>query len=244
MNKAQLVEELKNIGLQEGMVLEIHSSLRSFGHIEGGAETVIESLMECVGETGSIFMPALALSPELELTEEDKAMGITVKIKVLPEDAPRTAMGIIADTFRQRDDVITGQGVIRTAGWGLHDAEAAKGGLDYVLQNGGKALLLGVDIYKLTAMHYVEDALPKAISDLFAPTEKINAKYPPEEWFMEAGAPPVKPWYTIQDMAMERGLIQTGYIGDCKYMFFDVWDVVSIYKEELEKNPFKLYGLE
>lgn len=244
MNKAQLVEELKRVGLQEGMVLEVHSSLSSFGYIEGGAETVIEALIECVGETGSIFMPALALSSEMELTEADREMGVTVKIKVLPEDEPKTAMGIIADTFRQRDDVITGQGVIRTAGWGPHAAEAAKGGLDYVIQNGGKALLLGVDIYKLTAMHYVEDALPKAISDLFAPTEEINAKYPPEEWFMEAGEPPVKPWYTIQDMAMERGLIQEGYIGQCKYLFFDVWDVVSIYKEELEKNPYKLYGLE
>ena len=244
MNKSQLVKELKKVGLQEGMILEVHSSLSSFGHIEGGAETIIEALIECVGENGSIFMPALALSPELELTEEDKTMGITVKIKVLPEDAPRTAMGIIADTFRQRGDVCMGQGVIRTAGWGQHAAEAAKGGLDHVIQNGGKALLLGVDIYKLTAMHYVEDALPKAISDLFAPTEEINAKYPPEEWFMEAGEPPVKPWYTIQDMARERGLIQEGYIGQCKYMFFDVWDVVSIYKEELEKNPYKLYGLE
>lgn len=244
MNKAQLVEELKRVGLQEGMVLEVHSSLSSFGYIEGGAETVIEALIECVGETGSIFMPALALSSEMELTEEDKAMGITVKIKVLPEDAPKTAMGIIADTFRQRGDICMGQGVIRTAGWGLHAAEAAKGGLDYILQNGGKALLLGVDIYKLTAMHYVEDALPKEISDLFAPTEEINAKYPPEEWFMEAGEPPVKPWYIIQNMAMERGLIQTGFIGECKYLFFDVWDVVSIYKEELEKNPYKLYGLE
>ncbi len=244
MNKAQLVEELKKIGLQEGMVIEVHSSLSSFGYVEGGAETVIEALMECVGENGSIFMPALALSPEMELTEEDKVMGITVKIKVLPEDAPRTAMGIIADTFRKREDVITGHGVIRTAGWGLHAEEAGKGGLDYVIHNGGKVLLLGVDIYKLTAMHYVEDALPKEIGEMFAPTEEINQKYPPEEWFMEAGAPPVKPWYTIQDMAMERGLIQEGYIGKCKYMFFDVWDVVSIYKEELEKNPYKLYGLE
>lgn len=244
MNKSQLVEELKKIGLREGMILEVHSSLSSFGHVEGGAETVIEALMECVGEKGSIFMPALALSPELELTEKDKEMGITVKIKVLTEDAPRTAMGVIADTFRQRADVSMGKGVIRTVGWGKYADEAAKGGLDYVLHNGGKALLLGVDIYKLTAMHYVEDALPKEISDMFAPTEEINQKYPPEEWFMEAGEPPVKPWYTIQDMARERGLIREGYIGNCKYMFFDVWDVVSIYKEELERNPYKLYGLE
>lgn len=244
MNKEELIAELKKAGLEEGMEIEVHSSLSSFGHIEGGAKTVIEALMECVTERGSIFMPSLCFGSELELTEEDKNMGITVKIKILPEDAPRTAMGIIADSFRQRDDVVTGAGVIRTSGWGAHKDEAAKGGLDYVIHNGGKALLLGVDIYKLTAMHYMEDVLPKEISDIFTPTEEVNNKYSAEEWLMECGEPPVKPWYTIQDMAYQKGIIKDGYIGNCKYMFFDIMDVVSLYRKELETNPYKLYGLE
>lgn len=244
MKKYELVKSLKNIGIQKGMELEVHSSLSSFGYVDGGAETVIEALMECVGTNGSIFMPALRLSPAMELTEEDKNMGITVKIKVLPENAERTDMGMIADTFRQRADVITGKGIIRTSGWGINAQQAAVGGLDYVIHNGGKALLLGVDIYKLTAMHYMEDILPKEISDIFAPNEEICKKYPADEWFVEAGEPPVKPWYTIQDMAYEKGLIKEGYIGKSKYMFFDIWDVVSIYREELEKNPLKLYGLD
>ena len=243
MNKEKLAKAFRDIGITEGMELEVHSSLSSFGHVEGGAEAVIEALMECVGEDGSIFMPALRLSPALELTEADRDMGITVKIKVLPEDSERTDMGIIADTFRKRSDVVTGSGVIRTSGWGRNAHQAVSGGLDYVIHNGGKALLLGVDIYKLTAMHYVEDILPKEIGDIFAPDEEICRKYPPEEWFVEAGEPPVKPWYTIQKTAFERGLIKDGYIGNCRYMFFDIWDVVSIYKEELERDPFGLYGL-
>ena len=171
-------------------------------------------------------------------------MGITVKIRILPEDAPKTAMGMVADTFRQRGDVITGTGVIRTSGWGLHAKEAAKGGLDYVIHNGGKALLLGVDIYKLTAMHYVEDIMPEEISHIFEPTEEVRSKYSADGWLVECGAPPIKPWYTIQDMAYKKGIIKEGYIGKCKYMFFDIWDVVSLYKKELETNPFKLYGIE
>lgn len=244
MQKQDFIKAFKRIGIQNGMALEVHSSLSSFGYVEGGAETVIEALQECVGETGSIFMPALRLSPPMELSEEDKNMGITVKIKVLPADAPRTDMGIIADTFRQRADVITGEGIIRTSGWGQHAEEAAKGGLDYVMHHGGKALLLGVDIYKLTAMHYVEGIMPKEISDIFEPDEEVRRKYPANEWFIETGEPPVKAWYIIQDMAYRKGLIQDGYIGKCKYMFFNIWDVVSLYQKELENNPFKLYGLE
>jgi len=243
MNKQELIKAFQDIGVKKGMTLEVHSSLSSFGHVEGGADAVIDALMECVGEEGSIFMPALRLSPELPLTEEDKRMGITVKIKVLPEDAPRTAMGLIADTFRMRHDVITSEGVIRTSGWGKHAQEAVNSGFGYAINNGGKALMLGVDIYKLTAMHYMEDALPEEIGKVFAPTAEVNEKYPPEEWFMEAGAPPVKPWYTIQDMAYEQGLIQDGYIGSCKYMFFDVQPVVYLYRQELEKDAFALYGL-
>ena len=243
MNRYDLVKAFTDIGIKPGMTLEVHSSLSSFGYVEGGADAVISALMECVGEDGSIFMPALRLSAPLPLTDEDRKMGITVKIKVLPEDAERTDMGIIADTFRRRSDVITGQGVIRTSGWGRHAEEAAKGGLTYAINNGGKALLLGVDIYKLTAMHYMEDSLPQDISDIFAPSEEINRKYPPEEWFMEAGEPPVKPWYTIQDMAFQKGLIKQGHIGECKYMIFDILEVVSLYRQELEKDPYRLYGL-
>jgi len=243
MQKLELIKEFKKIGIQTGMEIEVHSSLSSFGYMEGGAESVIEALMECVGLYGSIFMPALRLGPAMALTEEDKNMGITVKIKVLPENAKKTDMGIIADTFRQRPDVITCEGIIRTSGWGLHADQAAKGGLDYVIHNGGKALLLGVDIYKLTAMHYMEDILPKEISDIFVPNEEIRKKYPPGEWFVEVWEPPVKPWYTIQAMAYKKGYIKDGYIGKCKFMFFDILDVVSLYREELEKNPFKLYGL-
>ena len=57
MEKVELIEGLKKIGIREGMNLEVHSSLSSFGFVDGGADTVIDALMECVTEQGSIFMP-------------------------------------------------------------------------------------------------------------------------------------------------------------------------------------------
>ena len=152
-------------------------------------------------------------------------------------------MGIIADTFRMMPDTVTGDGIFAVSGWGRNANEAAKGGLDYVIKHGGKALLLGVDIYKLTAMHYAEDILPERIRKLFAPSSEIQKKYPPEEWFIEAGEPPVKPWYSIQAQAYEKGLIREGYIGSCKYMCFGIWDVVGLYRQALETDPLGLYGL-
>ena len=59
VTKNELKESLKSLGVCKGMTLEVHSSLSSFGELEGGAETVIDTLKELVTEEGSVFMPAL-----------------------------------------------------------------------------------------------------------------------------------------------------------------------------------------
>ena len=64
VSRQQLKDALINLGVNAGMVLEVHSSLSSFGHLEGGAMTLIDTLKEIVTPEGSIFMPALRLSPE------------------------------------------------------------------------------------------------------------------------------------------------------------------------------------
>ena len=79
---------------------------------------------------------------------------------------------------------------------------------------------------------------------MFAHGAEVNEVYPQDEWIVETKQPPVKHWYTIQNMAYEKGLIKDGYIGKCKYMYFNIWDIVSLYKQELENNPYKLYGIE
>ena len=68
VTKEMLKKALTQLGVEKGMVLEVHSSLSSFGEHEGGAETVINTLKEIVTEEGSIFMPALRLSRELPFT--------------------------------------------------------------------------------------------------------------------------------------------------------------------------------
>ena len=113
VTKEGLRRALTELGISRGMILEVHCSLSSFGRLEGGAMTVIDTLKELVGSEGSIFMPALRLSPEYELTEEDRAMGITVKIRKLPPGAERTAMGLVADTFRRLPDTFAGSSYLQ-----------------------------------------------------------------------------------------------------------------------------------
>ena len=63
MNDLQAAEsitaDLLNLGVRQGGVLLVHSSLRSFGRVPGGAETVIRGLLGALGSDGTLLMPAL-----------------------------------------------------------------------------------------------------------------------------------------------------------------------------------------
>ncbi len=51
--------DLHILGVREGGVLLVHSSLRALGHVEGGPETVIQALLAALGPEGTLLMPAL-----------------------------------------------------------------------------------------------------------------------------------------------------------------------------------------
>jgi len=243
LSQNAIEQGLREAGLCEGTLVEVHSSLSSFGYVHGGADTVIQALINTVGPDGGIVMPSFLLSPPQELTPLDIARGLTCKIKVLPPDhEERSGMGIIADTFRKRADVLTGEGMFRVSAWGK-DQEINSQGFQHVMDSGGWGLLLGVDIYRLSAMHYVEAELPQEITNLFKPADEVRQYYPADAWYIETGVPPVKAWYKIQDEAYRRGYIQDTRIGNCKCMSFRVRQVVDLYARALHTDPLGLYGL-
>ena len=57
LTKSRLVRQLLSLGVEPGMVLLVHSSLSSLGWVCGGPQTVIESLQEVIGRTGTLVMP-------------------------------------------------------------------------------------------------------------------------------------------------------------------------------------------
>ena len=56
----KIVCDLRALGVKAGDVLLVHSSLKSMGHVEGGAETVIAALRAVLGEEGTLLLPALS----------------------------------------------------------------------------------------------------------------------------------------------------------------------------------------
>ena len=54
ITKKRLVRYLKNLGIESGDALNLKISLKSIGHVEGGANTVIQALLDVVGEKGTL----------------------------------------------------------------------------------------------------------------------------------------------------------------------------------------------
>jgi len=239
----EIKEGLARLGVKPGMMLEVHCSLSRFGHVDGGAPTVIEALKSAVGPGGAIVMPSFKDSPWLPLNEADKKLGLTLKIKLLKGGEPRSGMGIVSDTFRNMPDVVTGEGHFRVSAWGKDAEKHAAHWFTHLIESGGHALLLGVDIYRMSSMHCVEDILPTEIKSMFRPSEEARKIYPESEWFIEAWTPRARPWHTIQKRAYEKGFITDTMIGGCKCMLAEIKNVVGLYKQALQTAPFELYGL-
>lgn len=57
VTREDIAQALCLCGVGEGDVLLTHSSLKSFGRVEGGAQAVIAATMDAVGQTGTVVFP-------------------------------------------------------------------------------------------------------------------------------------------------------------------------------------------
>ena len=58
IKKEDIVAGLRSLGLASGEGVVVHSSLKSFGRVDGGAETVIAALMQVIMAEGTLLMPS------------------------------------------------------------------------------------------------------------------------------------------------------------------------------------------
>jgi len=53
----QLIENLHQIGIQKGDTLLVHSALSKIGFLEEGPKTLVDALLQVIGENGNLLMP-------------------------------------------------------------------------------------------------------------------------------------------------------------------------------------------
>ena len=238
-----LLRDLRALGVREGDALECTARCARWGWVVGGAETVVDALMQAIGSDGALVMPAFPLSKPRPLSDQDRQRGVTGKVQRYPEDwRGPTGMGAIADAFRQRPRVELGHGLHRVCAWG-READQHQHGLTHLLQTGGKALLLGVGIYRCTSMHYAEHVgIPAEVSACYEVPRSVSALYPADV-LVFGGDTPEPGWSKVLAEADGRGLVAHGVVGAAECMLFVARDVVGIYEQALRDDPYGLFGV-
>ena len=104
--KNSIMEDLRKMGVKEGMTVIVHSSLSSIGWVNGGEVAVIQALMEVVTEEGTIIMPtqsALLSDPsEWEMPPVPKEWWQPIRDTMPafhPSYTPTYGMGKIPEVF-------------------------------------------------------------------------------------------------------------------------------------------------
>ena len=83
----QLLEGFRELGVQEGDTLLVHSSYKSFGDVDGGPQTVIRALEAALGPDGTLIMPTFNF---------DFNKGVPWDVRTTP-----SKMGVLTELVRQ-----------------------------------------------------------------------------------------------------------------------------------------------
>ena len=173
--KEDIVSAFRSLGLTKGAVVMVHTSLSKIGYVCGGAQTVIEALIETVGQEGTIIMPTQSwknLDPEDGVhwdVEEEYRQIIRDHWPAYDKRlTPTNTMGAVAEMFRLWPGTLRSDHPARSvAAWGKH-AEYLTSGHDlsdifgdaspigklYRLK--GDVLLIGVGYDKNTSLHLAD----------------------------------------------------------------------------------------
>jgi aminoglycoside 3-N-acetyltransferase len=155
-----IAQGLRSLGICSPDVIFVHSSLSSFGSVEGGAEAVIKGLLAAVAPEGTVMVPTLTGSRELG-PEYPPYFDVR---------ASACWTGLIPETFRQRPEALRSLHPTHSvAAIGPRSQEMLEGHelsptpcgpetpYGRLVRAGGWVVLLGVGLACVTLFHHVEE---------------------------------------------------------------------------------------
>ena len=179
--RESLAQNLREIGVETGMTVIVHSSLRSLGWVCGGPVAVVQALMDVITPGGTIVVPTQSSGysdpakwQAPPVPEEWWAMIYETMPAFDPQVTLTEHMGRIVEVFRTWPGVLrSSHPIVSFAAWGQHAAYITREHtLDYGLGEGsplariydldGWILMLGTGYDTNTSLHLAEYRAPGA----------------------------------------------------------------------------------
>jgi aminoglycoside 3-N-acetyltransferase len=251
VTEADIVHGLRGLGLHGSSTVIVHASLRSFGHVEGGAYTVCQALLSTGAtlllpaaswEMTGIPAPSGLLRPwnaaKIASTWQtfDEAVSRAVPFSdQLPIDKE---LGIIPETMRRSFPHLRSRHPLMSyiaLGTHAQDLIGAQrlnwplGPLEALAERQGNVLLLGVTHTSNTAIHLAEQHLGRSRFYRYA-------KVADQVWMELPNMPGESHRFDDIEPAL-RPATQEAMIGPCRARRIPIQDVLAIAERLMRANP-------
>jgi len=159
MTREDIVRLFEGLSLRGNQVV-IHAALSSFGHVDGGAVTLCAALLDAVGESGTILIPAFTYAETLGGRAPGRPVAYHADLPVSRE------IGTVAEAFRHLPGVLRSSHPTHSfCAWGRQAREVLStqrdnnplGPLKKLNVVQGQVLLLGTSLQAATAIHLAEE---------------------------------------------------------------------------------------
>ncbi|MDE6700020.1 MAG: AAC(3) family N-acetyltransferase [Acetatifactor sp.] len=242
--KSDLKRQLQDMGLQGDETILIHSSMKAIGSVEGGADAVLDALME-------FFRDGLLLLPTHTWKTVHEEQPV---FDVKREDA---CVGILPNLFMRRDGVIRSAHPTHSmAGYG-RDAKAYLAGeelcntpctpggcYDRLRSVAGKILLIGVGHERNTYIHSVEEVLnvPNRLSAKPMKLQVIMADGTVRDVYMRKHYNPDQPHISEDFVKLTQAFLDCGaaenfLFGSADCILCDAGKIFEVTRHVLAPDP-------
>lgn len=243
VSKNDIVSGLRELGLREGDVVLVHSSLSSFGYVEGGADTVIDALLEVVGESGTVVVPTLTGSDRLSVENPP----------VFSPSSTPCWTGLIPETFRRRKGALRSRHPTHSVAAIGARAENLTRGHEYcetpcgvgspyfkLAELDGYILFLGVGLSCNTTMHTVEEL---ANVPYHLQPDPVDAKIVNDDGTVEVIKTKIhlygyeRDFEKIEPILLSKGMMKIGRIGKAEVRLVKSRPMIELALELLKSGP-------
>ena len=243
ITKEDLIEHLKSIGIQKGMVLYVQSSLEYFSYICGGNRTLVEALQEVVGYDGCIVTNAFSYK-NTDPLDRDIDRFKPYQIEIVRDAMPSFSKKLTPSNNKLANQMMRHEGVYRSnhpihsfIAWGkyaklicdkqpLHFSLSKDSPLGKLCELNGFVLLLGIkyegaDIFKVgrvndrdTPIRIVSSPIERRGKKSFINMLEYDYNY--------------KNTMEIQQMLKERQIVKETFIGRARCRLFNAKEALTL----------------
>jgi len=240
--KEQLLKQIQELGIQPSDTLLIHSSMKSIGPVDGGADTVLDAFIEYM-QDGLLIFP----------THTWKQMNAEYNVFDVVNEP--SCVGILTELFRKRPGVIRSWHPTHSVAALGKDANEYVSGEEQwdtpcprqgcwgkLYDRHAKILFIGCGLNRNTIIHGVEEwnNIPNRLTG-HQPLKVLTPDGRLLDTPMRRHHSPVgnisENYIILEEPLVDSGIATIGRLGDARTILCDVVPMVDLTSSFLQKNP-------